>query len=268
MNEMRKTKSRCCAKLDAQITNLRFISEASTRRLKRSALTLCFIASFMLLIAITAKNAGSGRVLEAGAFDSGFALYALCYDCSNADAVEGLMIDLEQLKQRGIELVLPHEIRSISSDSALIFLKNAFHFDLLSEMLENGLRSAVIIEEDCIEKVSHLKSFINKNKAEAVYCISNSAKHAAPSLIEEIFDSKLEIMSRFGIEIDAFIFDCSVCDLESFSVDTSMNDMMLFEYGVGVNRIKSEWSELGVISIVNRGLRIPFLTCLEDGGSN
>lgn len=265
---MHETKCSPRVKSKAQAIKLSFISEASVRRLKRSLLTLCFIASIMLLIAIAAKNAENGGAVEAGAFDSGFTLYALCYDCSNADAVESLRIDFEHLRQHRIELVLPQEIRSISSNSALIFLKNAYSFDKLSEMLDQGLRAAIIIEEERVEKLSNIESSIEQNCSEAVFYISNSAKHASPILIGELFDLKLEIKSRFDIEIGGFILDGSSNTSELFSEEAKIYDIMLFEFGSGINWIGSGRNEFGVISIVDRDPSFLFSTFLEDGASN
>lgn len=265
---MHETKCSFRAKSKAQAIKLSFVSEASVRRLKRSALTLCFIASVMLLIAIAAKNAENGGAVEAGAFDSGFTLYALCYDCSNADTVEALSIDLEHLWQHRIELVLPHEIRSLSSDSALIFLKNAYSFDKLSEMLVQGLRAAIIIEEERVEKLSNIESSIEQNCSEAVFYISNSAKHASPSLLGELFDLKLEIKSRFDIDIGGIILDGSSKTFKLLSDEAKIYDIMLFEFGGGINRIGSGRNELGAITIVDRDPYLPFSSFFDDGASN
>ncbi|MBR5947602.1 MAG: hypothetical protein IKZ82_02990 [Clostridia bacterium] len=212
-------------------------------KLKYSAFSLAFIASFMLILTISALNSDNGGSWQTGAFKEPRVMYALCYDCSDAGIIKVFEGDLEYFKNRGVEPILQRDQSASSADSVLIVLKNVQGSgELLSELFDNGLKAMIVFEADSdnSEKTAYYKELIDSGKAEAALLFDDETGAHDVNSIGAAFTAMLETRSRLGFTVEACFFKNKPSDKTVSALCSKELGFTLLYYGKGVNIAANE----------------------------
>lgn len=215
------------------------IGSAARKKLKSSMISLAFTLIFAALLVRASALENGDEEHSAGVFKSQNTLYAICYDCSDDDTAAIIESDLEAMSDQGCGPMLPSEINENDSAGVLILLENMDACNKgVEALLENGMKAVMLIEPEVYGRAGGLNAeLLSKETIEVSVKLEEYGCGTGADIYAAICDTRLELMSRFGIDAKSFTIGRSFDSSEHFDFRGFEEEITVFAEGSGVNTI-------------------------------